>query len=283
MEFWCNIGSTKRLLGKWSSVEVLCHLHIFKFLFSREVAIGSLLCFSHKWKSESLRYFICYPGLYKLVQEGIQPIYQGMREIWSRWPGQYLPGRGRQNARGGASLCGCVLGTEGRDYWYWEAYGTNWTRRREDSTQNQHQESSRSQGKQSLQRGIVIGEWHFGKQHIFFFYIAVLVVDPLNMISPFVLQMARYRSPFHQMRIAYGTNKGKNYTEEEDRFLVSMKVFLKKLTSHRGLPCSLFGRQVLRFMSAVISWLVHSIWVWLFDLSLCHWYIILPVFISLRM
>lgn len=169
MEFWCNIGSTKRLLGKWSSVEVLCHLHIFKFLFSREVAIGSLLCFSHKWKSESLRYFICYPGLYKLVQEGIQPIYQGMREIWSRWPGQYLPGRGRQNARGGASLCGCVLGTEGRDYRYWEAYGTNWTRRREDSAQNQHQESSRSQGKRSLQRGIVIGEWHFGKQHIFFF------------------------------------------------------------------------------------------------------------------
>ena len=38
----------------------------------------------------------------------------------------------------------------------------------------------------------------------------------------FVLQMARYRSPFHQMRIAYGTNKGKNYTEEEDRFLVSV-------------------------------------------------------------
>jgi len=35
--------------------------------------------------------------------------------------------------------------------------------------------------------------------------------------------MARYRSPFHQMRIAYGTNKGKNYTEEEDRFLVSVK------------------------------------------------------------
>jgi len=32
--------------------------------------------------------------------------------------------------------------------------------------------------------------------------------------------MARYKSPFHQLRIQYGTNKGKNYTEEEDRFLV---------------------------------------------------------------
>ncbi|XP_037087225.1 SWI/SNF-related matrix-associated actin-dependent regulator of chromatin subfamily A member 5-like [Pollicipes pollicipes] len=35
-------------------------------------------------------------------------------------------------------------------------------------------------------------------------------------------KMARYRAPFHQMRISYGTNKGKNYTEEEDRFLVCM-------------------------------------------------------------
>lgn len=36
------------------------------------------------------------------------------------------------------------------------------------------------------------------------------------------LKMARYRAPFHQLRIAYGTNKGKNYTEEEDRFLLCM-------------------------------------------------------------
>lgn len=35
-------------------------------------------------------------------------------------------------------------------------------------------------------------------------------------------KMARYRAPFHQLRIQYGTNKGKNYTEEEDRFLVCM-------------------------------------------------------------
>ena len=35
-----------------------------------------------------------------------------------------------------------------------------------------------------------------------------------------LLQMSRYRSPFHQLHIVYGTNKGKNYTEEEDRFLV---------------------------------------------------------------
>ena len=37
-----------------------------------------------------------------------------------------------------------------------------------------------------------------------------------------LLQMSRYRSPFHQLHIVYGTNKGKNYTEEEDRFLVRM-------------------------------------------------------------
>lgn len=35
-------------------------------------------------------------------------------------------------------------------------------------------------------------------------------------------KMNRYRAPFHQLRIQYGTNKGKNYTEEEDRFLVCM-------------------------------------------------------------
>ncbi|CAF0763735.1 unnamed protein product [Didymodactylos carnosus] len=35
-------------------------------------------------------------------------------------------------------------------------------------------------------------------------------------------KMARYKAPFHQLRIQYGTNKGKNYTEEEDRFLLCM-------------------------------------------------------------
>ena len=34
--------------------------------------------------------------------------------------------------------------------------------------------------------------------------------------------MARYKAPFHQLRIQYNTNKGKNYTEEEDRFLLCM-------------------------------------------------------------
>lgn len=35
-------------------------------------------------------------------------------------------------------------------------------------------------------------------------------------------KISPYRAPFHQLRIQYGTNKGKNYTEEEDRFLVCM-------------------------------------------------------------
>ena len=33
-------------------------------------------------------------------------------------------------------------------------------------------------------------------------------------------KMARYKAPFFQLKIQYGANKGKNYTEEEDRFLV---------------------------------------------------------------
>ncbi len=43
-------------------------------------------------------------------------------------------------------------------------------------------------------------------------------------------KMSRYRSPFHQLHIVYGTNKGKNYIEEEDRFLVS--------TTGRELPAT---------------------------------------------
>lgn len=33
-------------------------------------------------------------------------------------------------------------------------------------------------------------------------------------------KIAKYKAPFHQLRIAYGTNKGKTYTEEEDRLVV---------------------------------------------------------------
>lgn len=32
------------------------------------------------------------------------------------------------------------------------------------------------------------------------------------------VKITKYKAPFHQLRIAYGTNKGKNYTEEEDRY-----------------------------------------------------------------
>lgn len=36
------------------------------------------------------------------------------------------------------------------------------------------------------------------------------------------MKVARYKAPFHQLRIQYGTSKGKNYSEEEDRFLICM-------------------------------------------------------------
>ncbi len=31
------------------------------------------------------------------------------------------------------------------------------------------------------------------------------------------LKISKYKAPFYQLRIQYRTNKGKNYTEEEDR------------------------------------------------------------------
>lgn len=36
------------------------------------------------------------------------------------------------------------------------------------------------------------------------------------------VKIQRYRQPFQQLRINYGNNKGKNFTEEEDRYLVCM-------------------------------------------------------------
>jgi hypothetical protein len=35
-------------------------------------------------------------------------------------------------------------------------------------------------------------------------------------------QVNRYRQPFQQLRIQYGANKGRTFTEEEDRFLLCM-------------------------------------------------------------
>jgi len=34
-------------------------------------------------------------------------------------------------------------------------------------------------------------------------------------------KVERYKNPLQQLKFSYGQNKGKNYTEEEDRFLVS--------------------------------------------------------------
>lgn len=34
------------------------------------------------------------------------------------------------------------------------------------------------------------------------------------------LQIASYRAPYHELRLTYGSNKGKHYTEDEDRFLL---------------------------------------------------------------
>uniref|UniRef100_A0A452TCJ9 SWI/SNF related, matrix associated, actin dependent regulator of chromatin, subfamily a, member 1 n=1 Tax=Ursus maritimus TaxID=29073 RepID=A0A452TCJ9_URSMA len=44
----------------------------------------------------------------------------------------------------------------------------------------------------------------------------------VSLVSGSKSKIARYKAPFHQLRIQYGTSKGKNYTEEEDRFLICM-------------------------------------------------------------
>ncbi|CAG9090664.1 hypothetical protein JYU34_009443 [Plutella xylostella] len=62
-------------------------------------------------------------------------------------------------------------------------------------------------------------------------------------------KMARYRAPFHQLRISYGTNKGKNYVEEEDRFLVCMlhKLGFDKENVYEELRASVHGAPQFRF------------------------------------
>lgn len=47
-------------------------------------------------------------------------------------------------------------------------------------------------------------------------------------------KIAKYKAPFHQLRIAYGTNKGKTYTEEEDRFAIGFCDFFQK-RKHRNI------------------------------------------------
>jgi SWI/SNF-related matrix-associated actin-dependent regulator of chromatin subfamily A member 5 len=38
-------------------------------------------------------------------------------------------------------------------------------------------------------------------------------------------KIASLKQPLQQLRINYGQSKGKNYTEEEDRFMVSIPAF----------------------------------------------------------
>lgn len=42
------------------------------------------------------------------------------------------------------------------------------------------------------------------------------------MLVVLMSKTGRYKNPFHQLKISYGANKGKNFTEEEDRFLICM-------------------------------------------------------------
>jgi len=55
------------------------------------------------------------------------------------------------------------------------------------------------------------------------------------------LKVAMYKSPFQQLRLAYGGNRGKNFTEEEDRYMVC---YLQKLGFDRDSVYEELRRQV---------------------------------------
>lgn len=46
------------------------------------------------------------------------------------------------------------------------------------------------------------------------------IIRRAEMQKTLQIKMDKYRQPFQQLRIQYGSNKGKNFTEEEDRYLV---------------------------------------------------------------
>eukprot|EP00124_Ichthyophonus_hoferi_P002492 Ihof_evm11s171 gene=Ihof_evmTU11s171 len=68
-------------------------------------------------------------------------------------------------------------------------------------------------------------------------------------------KVARFRSPFQQLKIVYGTNKGKNYTEDEDRFLVCM---LDKLGVHGENTYELLLREIRMAPQFRFDWFIKS-------------------------
>ncbi len=103
-----------------------------------------------------------------------------------------------------------VLGEMFRTAGHRQNHGTNWAWGGKNSATHQYQESTWCQGTNKQCSSL-----HISKQNKWSDW-------KTSLQWQLRFQMARYRATFHQLRILYGTNKGKNYTEEEDRFLVCM-------------------------------------------------------------
>merc|ERR1719147_394435 len=70
------------------------------------------------------------------------------------------------------------------------------------------------------------------------------------------MKIAKYKAPFHMLRINYGhKEKGKNFTEEEDRFLVCMvhKLGLNKENVYDDLKAAVVAAPQFRF-----DWFIKS-------------------------
>uniref|UniRef100_A0A1I7YKB3 SANT domain-containing protein n=1 Tax=Steinernema glaseri TaxID=37863 RepID=A0A1I7YKB3_9BILA len=46
------------------------------------------------------------------------------------------------------------------------------------------------------------------------------IARKINVRKALDVKIAKYKAPYHQLRLSYGTNKGKSYSEAEDRFLM---------------------------------------------------------------
>jgi SWI/SNF-related matrix-associated actin-dependent regulator of chromatin subfamily A member 5 len=127
--------------------------------------------------------------IYIMEPSWLSSVYQGEWATRARRFGKYCPWYWRQNTWRGKTnclfveMCMCLQVRE---------YAEVFWRRVKDLSDYEKVLATIEKGEQRIQRR------HSVKQ----------ALDD---------KIAKYKAPFHQLRIAYGTNKGKNYTEEEDR------------------------------------------------------------------
>lgn len=94
-----------------------------------------------------------------------------------------------------------------------------------------------------------------GMLPVYLFYLCIGTFRWFEFADVMPLQVHRYRQPFQQLRINYGNNRGKNFTEEEDRFLMCM---LQKLGFESENCYEMLRREVRKSPTFRFDWFIKS-------------------------